>query len=287
MGAVPSSSSKSAPKLTSSLQFRRYLLTGPHGAVQCATKDSGKAQLEGEFKAMSELFKTMPTLVPRPFAWGKLQLQSPPTYFFLCEFVNISDSLPDPVKLGKCLAELHKESVSPTGQFGFYVPTYDGRLPQITDWESSWTLFFGRLLAGIYQLDIDTNGTWKELDDMMDQTLRHVIPRLLGALESNGRTVKPCLIHGDLWEGNIGTDFETGNLYIFDSCAYYAHNEMEIGMWRVDHHRLKAKAYRQEYIRNVEPSEPAEEWDDRNRLYSVKTKLMYSAHVPGSKVRKQ
>jgi hypothetical protein len=68
MGAVPSSSSKSAPKLTSSLQFRRYLLTGPHGAVQCATKDSGKAQLEGEFKAMSELFKTMPTLVPRPFA---------------------------------------------------------------------------------------------------------------------------------------------------------------------------------------------------------------------------
>lgn len=50
---------------------------------------------------------------------------------------------------------------------------------------------------------------------------------------------------------------------------------------------MKAKAYKREYLRRVEISEPVEEFDDRNRLYSVKTKLMYSAHVPGTSVRNQ
>jgi hypothetical protein len=31
------------------------------------------------------------------------------------------------------------------------------------------------------------------------------------------------------------------------------------------------------YFEVCKPSEPAEEWDDRNKLYSVKTKLNYSA----------
>ncbi|MCJ1477256.1 hypothetical protein MMC13_005927 [Lambiella insularis] len=255
--------------------------------LKCTTETSGKAQLAGEFAAMSELYKTIPSLVPRPLAHGQLHLESPPTYFFLCDFVNISDRLPDPVGLGVRLAELHRNSLSPTGKFGFYVPTYDGKLPQTTGWDSSWASFFGKLLLGILRLDVEVNGPWKELEDVAIRVVEEVIPRLLGVLESEGRSVKPCLIHGDLWEGNVGTDLETGNIYIFDACSYYAHNEMEIGMWRTEHHRMKAKAYKREYLRNMEPSEPIDEWDDRNRLYSDKTKLMYSAHVPGTQVRNQ
>jgi protein-ribulosamine 3-kinase len=115
-----------------------------------------------------------------------------------------------------------------------------------------------------------------------------VIPRLIGILESNGRSIKPCLIHGDLWETNIGTDIETGNIYIFDAAAYYGHNEMETGIWRVAHHRIKAEAYRKEYVQHYEKSEPVEEWDDRLKLYGVKTKLMYSAGVlNGQAIRRQ
>jgi len=255
--------------------------------LKCTTESSGKAQLAGEFAAMSELYKTIPSLAPKPRGYGQLRLESPPTYFFICDFVNISDRLPDPVGLAIRLAELHSTSISPTGKFGFYVPTYDGKLPQITDWDSSWASYFGKLLTGILRLDIEVNGPWKELEDLAERVVNEVIPRLLGALESDGRSIKPSLIHGDLWEGNIGTDLETGNIYIFDACSYYAHNEMEIGMWRTEHHRMKAKAYKREYLRNMKPSEPADEWDDRNRLYSDKTKLMYSAHVPGTNVRNQ
>ena len=254
---------------------------------KCTTESSGQAQLAGEFAAMSELYKTIPSLVPQPRAYGQLRLKAPATYFFICDFVNISDRLPDPASLATRLAELHRNSVSPTGKFGFHVPTYDGKLPQTTDWDSSWPSYFGKLLTGVLRLDIEVNGPWKELEDLAERVVQEVVPRLLGALESDGRSIKPCLIHGDLWEGNIGTDIETGNIYIFDACSYYAHNEMEIGMWRTEHHRMKAKAYKCEYLRNMEPSEPVDEWDDRNRLYSDKTKLMYSAHVPGTNVRNQ
>ena len=121
----------------------------------------------------------------------------------------------------------------------------------------------------------------------MDRALSHVIHRLLGVLESEGRSSKPCLIHGDLWEGNIGTEHGTGNIFIFDAAAYYAHNEIELGIWRAEHHKLKDEAYRTEYLRKFEPSEPTDEFDDRNRLYCVKTQLMYAAHVPGTGVRNQ
>ncbi|KFY14823.1 hypothetical protein V492_02389 [Pseudogymnoascus sp. VKM F-4246] len=128
----------------------------------------------------------------------------------------------------------------------------------------------------------------KELDAAMYTTLSKVIPRLIGILERDDRSIKPCLIHGDLWESNIGTDATTGNIYIFDAAVYYAHDEMEIGIWRVDHHKMKDETYRNEYAKQFEKSEPAEEWDDRLKLYGVKTKLMYSAGVPGgTNIRRQ
>lgn len=239
----------------------------------------------GEFSCMSELHKTMPTIVPRPRGSGPcLDTEGS---FFLCDYLEIDHRPPNAAKLGAKIAELHATSVSPTGKFGFHVVPYDGKLPLRAEWDSSWVSFYSKLLAGVYVLDTQVNGSWPELDAAMDVTLAKVIPRLLGPLEEDGRSVKPCLIHGDLWEENIGTDLRTGDLYIFDSCAYYAHHEMAIGMWRVDHHNMKAKEYRNEYFKNYPPDDPVEEYDDRNRLYAVKERIMYSAHVPGTKARAQ
>jgi len=239
----------------------------------------------GEYSCMSELYKTMPSLVPTPRGWGKCADSD--TYFYLCDYVEIDHRPPNPVKLGQKIAELHQTSVSPTGKFGFHVPPYDGKLPLESEWDSSWVSFFRKLLERVYKQDVRINGNWDEFDRAMKVVLEQVIPRLLGPLEEDGRSVKPCLIHGDLWEENIGTNPRTGELYIFDSCAYYAHHEMGVAMWRVDHHQMKAREYRNEYFKNFEPDEPMEEYDDRSRLYSLKEMLMYSAHVPGTKARAQ
>lgn len=234
---------------------------------------------------MTELHKVMPTFVPRPIAWGELRGVPIPTSFFLIEFKYFTGGMPDPVKLGKRVAELHTKSISPTGMFGFHLTTFDGARTQDVRWDPSWTSFFTKLVTRAYEHDISVNGHWEQLDRVFDRAKTHLIPRLIGALESDGRSVKPCLIHGDMWEGNIGTDIETGNPWIFDAAAYYAHNEMELGIWQAERHRLREKVYRKEYRRWMPPSEPVDEWNDRIRLYSVKTNLMFSACVPGQQCR--
>ncbi|KAK6076048.1 hypothetical protein SCUP234_07548 [Seiridium cupressi] len=230
-------------------------------------------------------FFLKPELVPKPLARGKLKNANPPAYFFLIEFKDFVPGLPDPVRLGARLAAMHQNSISLDGNFGFHLQTYDGARLQAVAPDKSWTSFFGKLVAEAYRQDAGTNGVWPELEIVHRRAQSHLIPRLIGALESDGRSVKPTLIHGDLWDGNISVDANIGDPWIFDSAVYYAHNEMEIGIWRAERHQLKAKQYRREYLRNYEASEPEDEWDDRNILYSAKTNFMHSACFAGSPAR--
>ncbi|RYP92181.1 hypothetical protein DL770_001688 [Monosporascus sp. CRB-9-2] len=231
--------------------------------VKYVTGDLGKRQLEGEFAGMSELSDLAPDLVPKPIAWGKVKHSKLPIYFLIEEFKHFMPGLPDAAKLGAKLAAMHLKSAWPNGKFGFPIQTYDGARIQSVGWDDSWTSFFSKLLAEAYRQDAETNG----------------------ALEADGRKVTPMLIHGDLWDGNIGVEAGTGEPWIFDCAVYYAHNEMELGIWRAERHQMRARAYRREYLRHCEPSEPEEEWDDRNRLYSAKTNFMHSAIFPGSHTR--
>ncbi|KAL6572771.1 hypothetical protein OROMI_013729 [Orobanche minor] len=45
----------------------------------------------------------------------------------------------------------------------------------------------------------------------------------------NGAILEPCLLHGDLWNGNISYD-KNGDPLILDPACYYGHNEAEFGM---------------------------------------------------------
>lgn len=243
--------------------------------------------MEGEFHAMVELYKFAPSFVPKPHAWGKFESTSPITHFLILDFKDMSPKLPDPKNLCPQLARLHQKSVSPTGKFGFGITTTHGKFPQYMEWNSSWEAMFRKLLSDLMVLDLEINGPWKEFQDVHDRALTHVLPKLIGPLESEGRTVKPCLIHGDLWGGNIGTDCETGEVYVFDASSFYGHNEVELGMWRGTFNRMASKEYIREYLRNADVSEPVEQFDDRNRLYNVKFLMWHSAHFPNDPTRQR
>lgn len=138
------------------------------------------------------------------------------------------------------------------------------------------------------QLNRDINGAWKNLKQCVDRLISHVVPQLLGPLEADGRVVKPCLIHGDIWDGNIGTDFESGEIYVFDASAHYAHNEMEIAMWRGKHNKVvSSKFYLNNYLSRMGISEPIEQFEDRYRIYSVYHTLHESACHHGSSFREE
>ncbi|KAE8333312.1 Fructosamine kinase-domain-containing protein [Aspergillus sergii] len=197
---------------------------------------------------MSEIYATAPGFVPKPYTWGTCYLDDTEAYFFISEFNDFSGKLPEPDRLCRKLVDLHQTSVSPTGKFGFHVTTCQGRTAQSDPWERSWTVFFSKLLAHVVGLDARTNGPWENFEILAQRCVEAVVPRLIGALERHGRRVKPCLIHGGLWEGNTGTSLETGDIYIFDSAAFYAHNETEIGIWRCRYNSIHDPGYTQTYL---------------------------------------
>ena len=55
-----------------------------------------------------------------------------------------------------------------------------------------------------------------------------VIPRLLRPMETNGRSIKPALVHGDLWCGNAAIDVQADAPLIYDPSSFYAHNECNL-----------------------------------------------------------
>lgn len=244
---------------------------------------------------MSELSALAPNLVPRPIAYGKLRKSLDSlhdTYFLIVEFKHFEQDvshLPEPAKLGPRLAMMHLNSARPSGEFGFHVQTYDGCRRQAVDLQDRWTPFFSRLLDEAYQQDVESNGVWLELDAVYRNVQSRLIPRLVGALEKDGRSVTPMLIHGDLWDGNIGVERGTGDPWIFDCAVYYAHHEMELGIWRAPRHMMNKEVFFKSYFDYFDdryaPSEPREERNDRILLYSAKTNLMHSAIFPDSPAR--
>jgi protein-ribulosamine 3-kinase len=226
----------------------------------------------------------MPGLVPKPLGWGKYGTAVPETYFFIEDFKDMDMSLPNPAQLAQQTAELHA-NLSPNGMFGFEVTTFAGEIPHAQGWEANWTVFFTRLLKLCLEADEKVNGHWHELKLASDQILSVVIPRLLDPLQQGPDPIKPVLIHGDLWSGNIGTDEETGKLVFFDCGCFYSHSELELGMWRCDGAQNLGLRYLREYQQLVGPSEPKSEFDDRNRLYCMKFYLTHSAINPGDVAR--
>ena len=134
------------------------------------------------------------------------------------------------------------------------------------------------MLRAVAEIDAKENGHWEELDKVLEKTINGVIPRLLGVLD-----IEPSFINADMYEGNIGIDRKTGKVMIFDASSFYAHNEMELGLWRWDD---KLRPFMKSYFNHFPPSEPAAEWDDQNRLYSLKSKLNLSADHPNEEGRK-
>ena len=177
-----------------------------------------------EFKAMSAIYDTVPDLAPRPIAWGTYETLEN-VHFFLCDFHEMTDALPDLESFPAKMAQLHKTGTSPNGKFGFPVRTYHGNIPINHQWTSTWEEYFTVTTKELFDLEQSTQGQNAEITALIDPFFTKVVPRLLRPLETDGRSIKPCLIHGDCWHGNATMDAERDLPIIFDAACFYAHNE--------------------------------------------------------------
>ena len=233
----------------------------------------------GEHTAMSRIYETMPALVPRPIAWGTYDT-IPDVHFFLCDFHEMTDELPDLLLFPARIADLHRESISPNGKYRFPVTTYHGNTPLNHGWADTWEEYFTTRTWTLVQMEQDAQGPCQEILDLAEPFFSKVVPRLLRPLETGGRHIKPSLVHGDLWHGNASMDAETELPIIFDAACFYAHNEYELGVWRAEWNKL-GRQHLQQYCKNFPISPPEEDHDDRNLLYATRVNLLDSILYKG------
>lgn len=94
-----------------------------------------------------------------------------------------------------------------------------GDTPQPNGWMDDWVEFFRERRIG-HQLKLAR-------DAQLSQLGGEVMEKMPEWFEGIG-PIKPSILHGDLWSGNIGT--VDGAPSAFDPAVYYGHSEAEFGM---------------------------------------------------------
>ncbi len=245
-----------------------------------------EASASGEWHSATVIARAAPGHVPQPHFWGQYLYRRDLYSYYLQDYREMTlGTPPDPAQVVDIITRMHRKT-SYNGSFGYFRPTVIGTMQRTTRWETSWVTAFTTHLKDVFGHDRDTNGPWPELKAACGELIRTVIPRLLGVLQSGGRSISPALIHGDLRERRVGVDQETGRAMVFGPGCFFAHNEMEFGTWRCAWSTyFRYGPYLSLYQEETKPSEPAEEWDDRNRLYSIHAYLVASAGHKGSSCR--
>ncbi|KAL8855330.1 MAG: hypothetical protein Q9178_008019 [Gyalolechia marmorata] len=146
----------------------------------------------------------------------------PGSHFYMCDFYSMTDDLPDISKLCAVVARIHLDTMgkSPNGQYGFHVTTHLAYVDNNNSWSYSWEQWYARALKRMLQEEEKSHGPDDELKALTNAMFEKVVPRLLRPLEAGGRQIKPCLVHSDLWPGNVKPDAKTDEPIIFDSVLF-------------------------------------------------------------------
>lgn len=282
----------------SSASTSKITTTHPDGTTMSYFMKTGKGasaatMFEGEHASLNAIHNVVPTLCPQSFGHGKFT-DSNNTSFLVTDYLDLSGRFSSSSKSGmplaQKLAKLHTTPAPPPQgsskpQFGFPVPTCCGDTPQDNTFTSSWADFYAnRRLRFIAAESRKSNGADKELESLVEATCTQVIPRLIGDSHLNGgKGVTPVVVHGDLWSGNASSGklpgMQEAEELIYDSSACYAHSEFELGIMKM--FGGFGSKFLKEYHELVPKTEPAEEYEDRVRLYELYHHLNHHALFGG------
>jgi len=106
------------------------------------------------------------------------------------------------------------------------------------------------------------------MDALSAEIMTKVVPRLLRPMETGGNKIKPVLLHGDMWHGNVSVDTKTRKPILYDAGCLFGHHEFEAAPWRATRYAFN-KTHLDAYLEIVPASKPQEDYDDRNELYAV------------------
>ncbi|GAX74613.1 hypothetical protein CEUSTIGMA_g2061.t1 [Chlamydomonas eustigma] len=221
-------------------------------------KSSGSVDMtmfKGEALGLLALADADAVRVPKVYHYGDLK-ESRGT-FIVMEALKLGGQL-NPKQLGHALARMHsaapKDSHAAQGKFGFPVDNTIGGIPQPNAWMDDWVDFFRDQRLG-HQLRLTGDITLQRYGDRLLPHLDHFF--------EGAQPIRPCILHGDLWSGNMAACIDTGEAVTYDPACYYGHHEAEWGMsWCAGFNETFWQSYR-EVIPN------SDGWEDRRKLYTL------------------
>jgi protein-ribulosamine 3-kinase len=235
--------------------------------------------MRGEFESLGAIYSVVPNFCPKPICWGTFR-STPNTFFNLSLYHERVSPPTDTTTFCNKLAKLHLRSASPDSRFGFPVHTYFGEVLNEKIATETWEECFTAGLRHMLNLDEEINGVDDTLVTRREELIARVIPRLLRPLETGGRKIRPALVHGNLCAANAG-ETDSGDVMVFRPAAVWAHNEVELGIWRAVRNGFDRRFLRA-YLKLVPISEPKADFEDRNALYALRHLIACSIRYPGS-----
>ena len=147
-----------------------------------------------------------------------------PTYLIVEWIKRGSSTSTGQKQLGEELAALHDASaeIFDIQQFGFEEDNYIGNNPQFNTWHNDWPTFFvEQRLKPQIQIGLKKGFIDNQFRNQLNQ-LCQKMPQILG-----DQHFVPCLLHGDLWGGNVLFNAENEPVMI-DPAVYFGVPEAEL-----------------------------------------------------------
>lgn len=189
--------------------------------VKLAMGGRDDSMFQGEAQGLQAMYATNTLRIPQVFHVGPMPNSR--GSFIVMESLKLGGGC-NMAELGRQLAHMHlAEPADPNakaGKFGFAVDNTIGATPQPNGWMDNWVDFY-RERRIRHQLNLLGDRRLNELGDKLCDNLEVFFEDVAG-------DIKPSVLHGDLWSGNIaGVE---GKPAIFDPATYYGHHEAEFGM---------------------------------------------------------
>lgn len=223
--------------------------------------------LAKEADGLEKLRKSTFLKVPQIYGHGRIEDYN----FLLSEFVASSRQQLDYWEnLGLGLAQLH---LNTSKQFGLDSDNFIASLPQKNLQTNDWASFFVEqrlepMLGKAY------------FDRLIPLDFLKKFQTIYAKLDSIFPKEKPCLLHGDLWSGNVICDWE-GQPCFIDPAIYYGHREMDLAFSRL-FGGFDSRFY--EAYDSIVPLEP--DFESRMGIYNLYPLLVHlnlfgTAYLPG------
>jgi protein-ribulosamine 3-kinase len=157
-------------------------------------------------------------------------------------FAPFGAAIPDVQRtLATGMARIHLASAEDTashrGQFGFGEITYLGPLPQDNSWTSNWVHFFiaqrlQPLLTTALKRFSNSYGTSNETANALCTLGTRIIQEDSDVVSYlfDGITIRPSLVHGDLFMGNCGATVKERRAVVYDPASFYGHDEYDLAL---------------------------------------------------------